>query len=230
MSQDKGALVNTETITFPSLDGVTITADVYKVDDEPITILLCHQAGYSRAEYKTTASKLNALGYSVMAIDQRSGQEVNGVMNETAKLAKAQELPTNYIDAKQDIEAALNFVYKNNGNKPIVIVGSSYSATLALLIANENEKVKAVAAFSPGEYFPGMRIQDRIQSLKKPIFVTSSKEEVAAVSLLVKQVSVNNLTHYIPPEQGIHGSRALWESTVGYLGYWKAFKAFLDRL
>ncbi|WAC03437.1 dienelactone hydrolase family protein [Lacinutrix neustonica] len=158
------------------------------------------------------------------------GQEVNGVINETAKVAKALDLPTNYSDAKQDIEAAIHFIYWNNGNKPIVIVGSSYSATLALLIAHENEKVKAVAAFSPGEYFPAMFIQDRIQGLKKPLFVTSSKEEAAAVSLLVKEVSKNNLTHYVPHEQGIHGSRALWESTEGCLGYWESFKAFLEQL
>ncbi|WAC03438.1 hypothetical protein N7U66_08010 [Lacinutrix neustonica] len=36
MRQDKGAIVNTETITLPSLDGVTITADVYKIDIDPL--------------------------------------------------------------------------------------------------------------------------------------------------------------------------------------------------
>lgn len=39
-----------ETITFPSQDGLTITADIYKVNNNPITILLCHQAGYSHGE------------------------------------------------------------------------------------------------------------------------------------------------------------------------------------
>jgi len=42
---------------------------------------------YSRGEYIDTAIKLNELGYSVMAIDQRSGNSANGILNETAKLA-----------------------------------------------------------------------------------------------------------------------------------------------
>jgi pimeloyl-ACP methyl ester carboxylesterase len=230
MSRDEVAAVKTETITFPSLDGLPITADVYKVVNTPITMLLCHQAGYSRGEYKDTASKLNALGYSVMAIDQRSGNVVDDVVNETAKLAKAQDLPTNYIDSRKDIEAAINSIYKNNGNRQMLIVGSSYSATLALLIANENEKVSAVVAFSPGEYFSGMHIQEMIKGLQKPVFVTSSKEESEALSQLVKEMSKTNLTHYLPNEKGIHGSRALNQSTEGHVGYWNAFRAFLDQL
>jgi hypothetical protein len=31
-----------------------------------------------------------------------------------------------------------------------------------------------------------------------------------------------------PKEKGIHGSRALWDTTDGSEGYWIAFKAFLD--
>jgi len=36
--------------------------------------------------------------------------------------------------------------------------------------------------------------------------------------------------HHKPLEKGIHGSRALWDSTEGANGYWKAFKTFLTSL
>jgi len=62
-----------ETITFYAQDSVLVTADTYFIKDVAPTVLLCHQAGYSRGEYLETAKKLNALGYSCMAIDQRSG-------------------------------------------------------------------------------------------------------------------------------------------------------------
>ena len=217
-----------ETISFPALDALAITADVYKVDNNPITILLCHQAGYSRGEYKETALLLNSYGYSVMAIDQRSGEGVNEVVNETAKEAKNQNLETEYINAKPDIIAAIDYIYKVNGNKKLLVVGSSYSATLAMLIGENNDKVKAIAAFSPGEYFKGVHIQNEIKNLNKPTFVTASLSETAALSTLVSKMNVGYLTHYKPTEEGIHGSRVLWESTKGYTGYREAFKAFLD--
>lgn len=219
-----------ETITFPSIDGLSITADVYKVNDKPISILLCHQAGFSRGEYKDTALQLNELGYSVIAIDQRSGNVANDVINETAKLAKSKNLPTTFLDARQDIEAAIDYIYKNNDSQKIILVGSSYSATLALLIADENDKVKAVASFSPGEYFKGMNIQESIKGLSKPTFVTASLLETEALSVLVSKMSTDSLIHYKPSEKGIHGSRALWKTTEGTDGYWSAFKDFLNGL
>lgn len=219
-----------ETISFPSKDGLLITADVYKVKGIPVSVLLCHQAGFSRGEYKDTALVLNDLGYSVMAIDQRSGNEANAIVNETAKLAAEQKLSSNYLDAKQDIEAAVNFVYKENNNKPILLVGSSYSASLALLIGVSNEKIKAVAAFSPGEYFKGINIQESIMDYDKPIFVTASNRETADLSKLVSEINSKILTHYKSTEKGIHGSRALWDSTEGTKGYWEAFKLFLNKI
>jgi len=219
-----------KTITFPSQDGLTITADIYKVDNNPITILLCHQAGFSRGEYKNTALELNKLGYSVMAIDQRSGEISNNVVNETAKRAKDKNLPSEYIDARPDIASAIDYVYNTNGNTAILLVGSSYSATLSLLIGDENKKVKAIAAFSPGEYFKDIDVKESIKNLKKPTFVTASLSETEALKLLVSKMDNNNLTHYKPTETGIHGSRALWKSTKGTKGYWTAFKAFLSTI
>ena len=217
-----------ETITFPSKDNLTITADIYRVGNKPVSILLCHQAGFSRGEYKDTALQLNEIGYSVMAIDQRSGNVANAIINETAKLAKFKNLPTTYLDARQDIEAAIDYVYTNNGNTPILLVGSSYSASLALLIGNTNAKVNRVAAFSPGEYFKGMDIQNTIKEFSKPVFVTSSNNETAALTTLVSKINGKYLYHYKPEAKGIHGSRALWDTTEGVVDYWIAFKAFLD--
>lgn len=238
MKHDKVDLVNNkntkemtkETVTFPSLDGLTITADVYKVDKNPITILLCHQAGFSRGEYKDTALLLNSYGYSVMAIDQRSGDGVNDVINETAKLAKSKNLETEYINGKQDIIAAIDYVYNANNNTQLLLVGSSYSATLAMLIGENNDKVKAIAAFSPGEYYKEMNIQTEIKDLDKPTFVTASLDETKDLSSLVSKMKTEKLTHYKPTKEGIHGSRVLWESTKGFEGYRSAFKAFLDSI
>src|SRR5205809_230319 len=99
-------------MTFPSKDGVTITADWYPVNSESQTILLCHQNGFSRGEYVETAKKLNMLGFNCLAIDQRMGKEVNGIENETAKDARAKGKTLSYVNAEQDIVAAVDWLFE----------------------------------------------------------------------------------------------------------------------
>jgi len=222
LKQDKST-----TITFYAKDSVQITADTYFIKNVEPTILLCHQAGFSRGEYIKTAKKLNKLGFSCMAIDQRSGKEVNGIINKTAIDANNKRMNVGYTGAKKDIEAAIDYLYAINGNKPVILVGSSYSASLALWLATENKKIKAIAAFSPGEYLKNLNLTETIKNLSTPTFVTSSKREITPVTKLVRYVNKDNLIHYKPTKKGIHGSRAIWKTTEGYKEYWKAFKTFL---
>jgi len=226
-----GNITDFKTINFPSKDGLNITADLYLIKKPKNFILLCHQAGFSRGEYIETAKKLNKLGYSCMAIDQRSGNVANNVINQTAKLAKNDgvEVKT-YLDVKPDIEAAINYVYKMNKSKPIIIVGSSYSASLSLLLAVNNDKIKAVAAFSPGEYLKGLNLANAIAALDKPLFVTSSKKEIKSVEVLISKVKSKKITQFKPKVKSIHGSRALWSKTIGNQDCWKSFRAFLKEL
>ena len=217
-----------QTINFYAQDSVKITADTYFIKDVSPTILLCHQAGFSRGEYINTAKKLNALGFSCMAIDQRSGNKANGIINLTAVDANNKRMNVGFAGAKQDVEAAINYLYAHNGNMPIILVGSSYSASLALWIASErNKKVKAVAAFSPGEYLKGKNLAKLIEPINIPVFITSSNRETKPVEKLLQNVKPKYLIHYKPKEKGIHGSRALWETTEGYKNYWNAFEKFL---
>jgi len=182
---------NFETVQFKSKDGLLITADLYPVDHPKNLILLCHRSHCNRGEYRETAPKLNQLGFSCLAIDQRSGMKVFGVINETSALAKQSGMPTGYLDAKQNIEAAVDYAYEQNGNTPIIILGSSYSASLALLISTETEKIKAVIAFSPGEFLKNVKLAEEIKSLTKPIFVTGAKKEIDEVSKVIRYVNPN---------------------------------------
>jgi len=216
-----------KTIEFYAIDSVKITADTYFLKDVPPTVLLCHQAGFSRGEYIKTAKKLNDLGFSCMAIDQRSGKEVNGIINQTALDANSKLLNVGYTGAKKDVKAAIDYLYSINGNQDIILVGSSYSASLALWLGSENAKLKAVAAFSPGEYLKNLNLAETIKPLKIPTFITSSMRETGPVEKLVRFVKPKYITHFKPTVKGIHGSRAVWDSTEGHQGYWAAFKSFL---
>ena len=110
-------------------------------------------------------------------------------------------------------------------------MGSSYSASLALKITKENNRVLAVVAFSPGEYFEEKDfIAKHIDGLNKPVFVTSSKEEAENVTDLVKDVTSLIKVQYIPKLSGDHGSKVLWSSNSSHEEYWIALMSFLDKM
>ena len=217
-----------ETITFPSKDGVTITGDLYVINDTFPYMLLCHQAGYSRGEYKETAKRFNKLGYNCLAIDLRSGGEINGIINQTALEAKKAGKGTDYLDAEQDIIAGLDYAYKK-GNKRVILVGSSYSASLVLKVAVKNPEVSAVIAFSPGEYFgKKLKLKDAIKELSCPVWIGSSFLEKPECENLVIGIKSEKLITFAPSEKGEHGSKALWKTNSNYLDYWMSILMFLD--
>lgn len=233
IAQEKGPTLSyyyenmVQHITFPSKDSITIYADLYENEGSSVNILLCHQAGFSRGAYKQTGIILSKLGFNAMAIDQRSGEIALDVINLTHEEALSKGKSTEYIDAKQDIEAAIDYLYDCNGQKKLLIIGSSYSASLCLLIAKENPKVSAVVAFSPGEYLEGISVKDSLDSIQKPVFVTSSKLEVPQTTQLVSNIDSIFLTHFKPTIEGVHGARALWKETEGHKEYWNALLKFL---
>ena len=218
------------TVSFPSLDKLDVTADLYYIGDDHPLIILCHQARFSRGEYIESAKKFNELGYNCMAIDQRSGNEINNVINKTAYLAEKKGLKQDYLSAEQDIIAAINYASSINLDD-IILLGSSYSASLVLKIASVNKKVRAVMSFSPGEYFGAqLNLQTSIQSLDVPCFITSSRKEFSSIKVLTSKLNTSKITLFLPNEEGKHGSKALWSSYKHNEEYWCAIKKFLKEL
>lgn len=224
-----------ETITFRSSDGLLVTADLYITNpiDSPF-IILCHQANWSRGEYLEIAPKLNAIGYNCMAIDQRSGGAVNGVVNETKKRAKAKGLGLGFADAEIDIVSAINYVKQNYSetSKTILWGSCSYSASLSLRLAGERQDLDAVLAFAPGEYFkrsgkPSNYIEVSAQKINIPVFITSKKTEKPNWWAIYEVIPFKQKQYFLPQKSGQHGSRALWEKFEEHQDYWKAVKTFL---
>ena len=199
------------TFTFQSADSLPITADYYPNKDAKSIIVLLHQAKFSRGEYNQIAKVLVDSGFACLAIDLRSGGEVNGVKNETA--ARAEELgkSTEFMDARQDIVAAIDFVAKNS-DKEIYLWGSSYSASLALMEAVNNRAVKKVVAFSPGEYLNTQNtVKEVVSSLIKPVFITGGNAEFdMIVNPIVGVIPSKDVVVYKSSGISDHGSKTLW--------------------
>ena len=234
-------------LTFPSLDGLVCTADLYLANPDKRVpfIVLFHQAVSSRGEYRDIAPRLNALGYNCLAVDARAGNRMAGVPNETALAARNARKAAGYLDARPDLIAALQYARKNHAEGPLIVWGSSYSASLALELAGRQPgMVDGVLAFSPGEYFQGGAAQLSVAEaagriLDIPVFVTSGPGEGLSWKAIFEAIPSPRKVAYLPSETAaLHGSSVL-RSNLGSGDleirnplapiYWQAVEAFLKR-
>ncbi|MBL8859406.1 MAG: alpha/beta fold hydrolase [Planctomycetes bacterium] len=240
-----------DTLTRPLPDGIRLTADVYRqratgdeamVGDKPVLVCM-HMTSSSRGEYKRLAAELLALGVHVMSVDLRSGGpgeiadrktgERSGTMNETWRQARALlgRDPT-YIEAYPDVVAAVAWAKELFPYSRIGLVGSSYSASLALVYAAEHPSaVDVVAALSPGEYMQPWSIATRVKDLAVPTYFTCGNTQAdmgqarPVAAAILDQTKVRT---FWPEDEGIigdHGSRTLMiHGAVNHQRQWEKFR------
>jgi alpha-beta hydrolase superfamily lysophospholipase len=219
----------TSTTTLRAADGVVVHGAFYSASDPKAVVLLFHQAGSGKGEYATIAPRLAAAGYEALAIDQRSGGDLFG-KNQTAAALGRQ---ASYVEAEQDLEAALAWGRKRK--LPVILWGSSYSAALVFRVAARHPKeVKAVLAFSPGEYLGAAApVSAAAAAVRAPLFVTSASdpEEIAAARAILAASPASLKVQHVPM-QGVHGSSTLIaaKNPRGVEQNWSAVMAFLGRL
>jgi dienelactone hydrolase len=219
-----------EKVSFSSADGLEITADKYLADEEFPYILLFHQAGSSRGEFRDIAEKFLKLRYNCLAVDLRSGDNANFVNNETASRARGAGKSVNFLDAMGDVSAAIEYAHGLN-SREVVLLGSSYSASLALLAGMDNPKVNAIIAFSPGEYFgKDLRLEDSLKTCSKPLFVAVTERENPYVKQMLTAFPEDQYTLFQPDTLGVHGARALLDDNPTKDEYWLALLMFINTL
>lgn len=216
-------------VTLTAPDGAKVFGTYYPAQNARATILLFHQAGSSKDEYVAIAPQLQRAGFAALAIDQRVGGPLYGP-NQTMAGYKGK---TDYLGALPDLEAALGWA-KAKG-VPVILWGSSYSASLVFLVAASAKKdVAAVIAFSPGEYFSDKTMVEKAAAkVTVPVFVTSAtdpEEEQEAKAILSATASTDR--QQFIPKTGIHGSSTLnaAKNPGGADDNWQAVLAFLKRV
>jgi dienelactone hydrolase len=125
---------------------------------------------------------------------------------------------------------------KSSGHTgPVLVWGSSYSAALVFLLAAEHRnEIKAILAFSPGEYLRGSAtVRKAAAQVSIPIFVTSAKdpEEIAVAKSILDASHSTDKTQFVPQIAGVHGSSTLREdqNPHGAEENWAAVKQFLAK-
>lgn len=218
-------------VRFKTRDNVMVHGRYYEAQAPKALILLFHQAGSNKNEYSSIAPRLVEAGYSALAIDQRSGGNMFEARNETVASIRQNG---GYLDAKRDLEAAL--AWAGDKRLPIILWGSSYSASLVFLVAAEHPgKVKALLSFSPGEYLGrGEPVRSAAAKVNVPLFVTSAKdaEEIAGAKAIVNSSVARHKILFAPRSGGVHGSSTLIadRNPGGAEEVWKAVLQFLDDL
>lgn len=222
-----------EAVSFPSKDGLELSADLYMPHpaSAPLVVLY-HMAGSSRGEYRSIAPRLNRLGFNAVAVDLRSGGSSGGVVNESARRARAAGKPSSYIDALPDMQAALAYARARLAKGRVILWGSSYSAALVLKMAgDEPASCDAALAFSPGEYFyPRDLVASSARRIRVPVFISSSRSEEGDWRPLFDLIPSSKKVSFLPTASGAHGSPALHPGTSGEAEYWAAVTAFLASL
>lgn len=219
--------IRVNTVTFTAADGLVITADEYIIGSGNPYILLFHQQGSSRGEFKDIARRLCKMDFNCLAVDLRNGGNDNFVSNQTVKQLREGNLDADINDVDQDVVAAISYAQKKT-NLPVVLFGSGANGSLSLKMALSNNDVRAVVALSPGEYFlPEISIKDTIANLTKPVFITSSKAEFPYVSVLASGMAKDSVTLFEPKQgEGARGTESLASNYSQNSEYWFALIFF----
>ncbi len=221
-------------LTLTAADGVKVEAEIWRAAGvAPPIVLAFHQAEASHAEYAPIAPRLVAAGYTVLAIDQRSGGGQFGGHNRTVEQLGHS---TDFLDALPDLEAALAWAKANGHGAPVIAMGSSYSAALVFLLAAKHPGgLAAIAAFSPGEYLGSpKRVREAARKVSVPVFVdqASDGEEIAASTAILAAVPGKRPRPFVSAAPSVHGAATLRsdQNPNGSEAQWKALLAFLAPL
>lgn len=225
-------------VRYPVRDSLTVTADVYRGTagaDGP-TILLFHQGGGSaRGEYRNITPRLLREGYNVVAVDHRGGGDRFGAPN---RANVPDSVTFSYCDVLPEIDATVNLARAQGLGGPMVLWGSSYSATLALQVgARRSADVRAVVAFSPASGPPmrGCEAQPYMGWLARagvaalvlrPRAELGDTGRVARLEAMRREGAVVHIA-----EKGVHGSSMLdaERTGTGTEAEWNTVLAFLRR-
>jgi pimeloyl-ACP methyl ester carboxylesterase len=221
-------------VTLEAADGVGVYGHLYRPEistraDGPL-VLLFHQArADARGEYSAIIPRLQASGYTVLAVDQRSGGDLFGGPNRTAEEAGSDY---GYCEAYADLEAALAWA-RGSGASGIAAWGSSYSAALVIrLAADYPDDVAAVLAFSPASGGPMAECAagEVLDDLTTPALVFRPEREmdVPSVSRQAAAFEAAGIRVYVAAG-GVHGSSMLDPSRAegGVEATWEVVLDFL---
>ena len=208
-----------------TIDGVSIFADWFPVENSTKVVLLLHQRGKDHTIWDNFRKTFHEKGWSTLAIDLRGHGKSEGFgKNHDVKFDQADD----YHSMMFDVSAACDFIkntlvpesvegsaesYKLKAKSyKLVLIGSSIGANLALAYAADHFEVKAAVLLSPGLDYYGLRTDDVMIQYHRPLALFTAKDDpsYADAQKLIKLPGVQrpNLW-YQEFDTGGHGMKLL---------------------
>ncbi len=221
-------------VTLTAADGSKVFGDIWRAAGaRPPIIVAFHQAESSAAEYAPIAPRLVQAGFTVLAIDARSGGGNFKGSNRT--VAARGGGATEYDAALPDLEAALAWAKGQAKGAPVIVWGSSYSASLVFVLAAAHPAdVAGVVAFSPAEYLDRKgAVAEAAARIKVPVYVdqASTAEEISAAAAILRAVPGTEKQQFVSKGPSSHGSATLRadSNAAGAEAHWLPLLKFLAR-
>lgn len=167
-------MIQTDKITFSTLDGVFIKGNWQIPKGAKVCALLLHMMPSTRESFASLSEKLYESGIATLAIDLRGHGESLAKKSGDEKLGKLIEL--NYKDfsdeqhqaSRLDVDAALNFIKVKGFNEDkTVIVGASIGANLTLDAMSRYSRIARGVLLSPGLDYRGVKTEAAAKALEQ---------------------------------------------------------------
>jgi pimeloyl-ACP methyl ester carboxylesterase len=167
-------------LTFASEDGAALAGELYLAGPEAPVAVLVHRLFGDRTEFEPLVERLrrSKRRYSVLNFDLRG----HGDSKPPEQPAKP-KAGDNKAELAADVTAAIQQAIDKTGGKTrgIVVVGSSFGATLGAMVSFAQPKVTALALVSPGAAIRGLDLYRPYSEVRNlPTFIAGAEGDTVA--------------------------------------------------
>ena len=203
----EAVVVQRDTILIERDDGLVLTGTMFRTSSRGPGILLLHQCNRDRLSYDKLAQYLAYQGFHVLTFDFRG---FGDSQNDHNRDFHSQQ-DTLWPKFAGDVDAACAYLQAQGGVKSdrIGVLGASCGGTQALLLAERNDAVKAMAFLSSS--LPWLKNDERVQFAKEsglPLLCIASEEDksTAERTEMVFDNSPNGGSRLILYKGELHGT------------------------
>jgi pimeloyl-ACP methyl ester carboxylesterase len=211
--------------SFASEDGAALSGDFYLAAPDAPAVVLVHRLFGDRSEFSPLVERLrrSQRRYSVLSFDLRG----HGASEEPAQKAKQKRGDTK-AELAGDVAAAIAQAIEKTGGRTrgVVLVGSSFGATLASMVCFDQPKVTALALISPGAAIRGLDLYRPYSEVRNlPTFIAGAEGDTVAkdpLDSLERMAQRATLKRYSGSR---HGAQFLGQE---HAALWADLEAWLD--
>jgi alpha-beta hydrolase superfamily lysophospholipase len=167
-AESPAGVAGVKEVALKTADGWTIIGDLYTPSaGAKGAVVLLHQRGGQASDWVPLCQALQKAGLIALAIDQRGAGRSTSGPGPTGDNAPWPTGP--------DIAAAIASV---RGHGPVGLAGASYGANNALIYAAAHpDRVRAIALFSPGTDYHGLRALPAARSYRGAVVIYHDRED-----------------------------------------------------